>query len=198
MARGVRETQGSEVRARIMHSARLEILKNGTTGLRVAEVAAGAGSSITQIYRHFRDRDGLIARVLGDMYEETLEQTTRAYVDSLAGVDPITVDDLVAHLPSPSSPEVRANQELRNQTLAALVTNADLRARIEEVTQAHVDLWNSELDSIERRMAPGQRFDRRVFTIMISQTTHQYVSLMGDKAFSDDEYRRFVRDKLIA
>lgn len=51
----------------ILVSARREIERNGIVGLRVADVATGANVSLTQIYRYFGDRDGLLARVLGDI-----------------------------------------------------------------------------------------------------------------------------------
>ena len=46
----------------ILASARREIERAGILGLRVADVASGANSSITQIYRFFKNRDGLLAR----------------------------------------------------------------------------------------------------------------------------------------
>lgn len=53
----------SDSRTRILASARTEIERRGILGLRVADVARGAGTSITLIYRHFKDRDGLLAAV---------------------------------------------------------------------------------------------------------------------------------------
>jgi AcrR family transcriptional regulator len=55
---------------RILESARAELNEQRTLGLRVSEVAKNADTSITLIYRYFTDRDGLLARVLGDMYDE--------------------------------------------------------------------------------------------------------------------------------
>ncbi|MFN9954552.1 MAG: helix-turn-helix domain-containing protein, partial [bacterium] len=50
---------------RILRSAREQIAAKGILGLRVADVAAAAYSSVTQIYRYFGSREGLLARVLG-------------------------------------------------------------------------------------------------------------------------------------
>ena len=57
-------------KTRILESARTEILKNGIIGMRVSDVARGADTSITLIYRYFVDRNGVLARVLGDMYDD--------------------------------------------------------------------------------------------------------------------------------
>jgi AcrR family transcriptional regulator len=57
-------------KSRILESARVEILKNGIIGMRVSDVARGADTSITLIYRYFVDRNGVLARVLGDMYDD--------------------------------------------------------------------------------------------------------------------------------
>lgn len=51
-------------KSRILESARVEILKNGIIGMRVSDVARGADTSITLIYRYFVDRNGVLARFL--------------------------------------------------------------------------------------------------------------------------------------
>ena len=67
-----RHKDHGKVEQAIIESARREIELNGILGLRVADVAAGANYSLTQVYRYFGDRDGLLARVLGDLYEEII------------------------------------------------------------------------------------------------------------------------------
>lgn len=57
----------------LLQSARTEIEKHGVLGLRVLDVAAGAHCSVTQIYRYFGSRNGLIAHALGDLYQELLD-----------------------------------------------------------------------------------------------------------------------------
>ena len=71
-------TRVRQARESILRSARREIERNGILGLRVADVAEGANCSVTQIYRYFTNRDGLLAQVLGDIYEEL--QIGRAHV----------------------------------------------------------------------------------------------------------------------
>ena len=61
---------GAESRERILQATRVLIRRDGIIGLRVADVAKDAETSITLIYKYYRDRDGLLAQALGDMYEE--------------------------------------------------------------------------------------------------------------------------------
>lgn len=186
----------SETEAAILQSARHEIEKNGILGLRVAEVAANANCSITQIYRHFRDRDGLLARILGDIYEEALYQGYETFMARLKKLPVITIEDLVKMLPTPSQYAAMVNQELRLQILAASAKNAPLRLRLEEISQNHLPVWESGLDYIEQKMSPGEKFDRRMFTIMLLVQTMYYRTLLGDKGFNDEEYQQFLRDKM--
>lgn len=180
----------------ILRSARSEVEKNGILGLRVADVAAGANCSITQIYRYFGDRDGLLATVLGDVYDELIRVSFERYMDNLRSLDTITIDDLVNGLPTPSQLAAMTSQEIRIQILAVSVKNEQLRRRIENVTrEMHVE-WEKGLDYVDSRLAPGTRIDRRVFTIMILIQMMYYRTLLGDIGFSDEEYRQFLRDKL--
>lgn len=196
VARGTGSAKRQLVMTQIMTSARKEIEKNGILGLRVADVAAGANSSITQIYRYFGDRDGLLAQVLGDMYEEGLDVALKAYMAKIRKLDVITIDDLVMNLPTPSQYSMMKGQEIRLQILATSVMNPTLRERIEKASQDQIPEWHAGLDYVESRLAPGVRIDRRVFTIMLVVQTMYYRTILGDKGFTDDEYRQFLRDKL--
>lgn len=181
----------------ILRSARHEVETQGILGLRVAEVAAGANCSITQIYRYFGDRDGLLARVLGDHYEESIVSAYDAYMSRMRSLDVITVDDIVGSLPTPSSYATLKGQEMRLQILAVSVTNKQLRERIERISQSHIALWEEGLDFVQSRMEPGVTLDRRVFTIMLLVQNMYYRTLLGDKGFTDAEYQQFLRDTLI-
>ena len=162
----------------------------------MADVASGANSSITQIYRFFTNRDGLLARVLGDMYDEFTANAVTSYMARLEGIDPLTIDNLVAALPLQFTPQSMKVQELRLQILAASTTNEPLRLRLEECTQNLVSLWNEGLDEIESRMATGETFDRRVFVMMLALQNPYYRALFGEHSFTEDEYRQFLRDKM--
>lgn len=180
----------------ILESARREIERNGILGLRVADVAEGANCSITQIYRYFDNRDGLLARVLGDLYEEILTSASTSYRMAIQAREALTVADLVDALPNVVDGESTVGQRLRLQILAASVTNDPLRSRLEEITRSQARIWEEGLDEIERRLAPGETFDRRVFMIFIANFLPYYRHLLGEKGFSNEEFRRFLREKM--
>lgn len=183
------------VQSSILNSARAEVERHGILGLRVADVARGANCSITQIYRYFGDRDGLLAAVLGDVYEELVQTSFDKYMEYIRSLDVITVDDLVNTLPTPTQLAAMTSQEVRLQILAVSVKNSQLRTRIEDFSRAMLDQWNMGLDEIEAHLEPGVRLDRRIFTIMILVQTMYYRTLLGDVGFTDAEYQQFLRDK---
>ena len=188
------ESQSS--RDAILASARREIERVGILGLRVADVASGADSSITQIYRFFKNRDGLLARVLGDMYDEFTENAVSNYKDRIETINPLTIDALVDAIPYQLTPESMRIQELRLQILAASTTNEPLRQRLEVCSRNLLTLWNEGLDEIESRLAPGERLDRRVFIMVLALQNPYYRALIGEHGFTEDEYRRFLSDKM--
>ena len=183
-------------RAEILRSAREEIENKGILGLRVAEVAAGANCSLTQIYRYFGDRDGLLAQVLGDYYEEVLDYSYSQFMRRMKAIPQISIEDLIQNLPTPTQYAAMSRQEIRLQILAVAGKNPQLRQRLMEVTQRHADLWDEGLTYIEEHLEPGLEIDRRVFTIMLLLQTMYYRTLLGDKGFTDEEYRQFLRDML--
>ena len=183
-------------RESILRSARHEIERNGILGMRVADVAAGANCSITQIYRYFTDRDGLLAQVLGDIYEEIITGNGAAYRDTIFAHERLTVDIIIDALPRTFDSAVSVGTHLRLQILAASVTNEPLRRRLEEITQAERRRWEEGLDEVERRLAPGERFDRRMFSIFLVSVLPYYRTLMGPDGFTHDEFIAFFREKL--
>jgi AcrR family transcriptional regulator len=189
-------SRSSVSKADILRSAREQIEEKGVLGLRVAEVAKGANCSLTQIYRYFGDRDGLLAQVLGDIYEESLYDGYNKFMARVKKLPQITVEDLVQMLPTPSQYAVMVNQEVRLQILATSGMNSQLRHRIEASSQLHIDDWEAGLDYIEEHMAPGEVFDRRMFSIMLLVQTMYYRTLLGDRGFTDEEYQQFLRDKM--
>lgn len=117
-------------RERIIAAARFEVETKGILGLRVQDVAQNAKVSVPLIYKYFVDRDGLLAEVLGEMFEEfLLEQldSSEAYFDALESP---TVDDLLAVLALPQQDFRRPRRWQRVQILAASVEIPALRTRL--------------------------------------------------------------------
>ena len=179
-------------REAILSSARREIESKGILGLRVAEVAEGAHTSITQIYRYFTDRNGLLAQVLGDMHEEFHDRSIRLVVDALPHEGPLTVRMLAHALPSPTNAYSHRMHEHRMQIMAASVTNPGLKTRLTGVTESALTRWEEVLAGFQDRMAPGETFDPG-FVVMFFGLQNPYLwEIMGTKAFTEAEYRAFL------
>jgi AcrR family transcriptional regulator len=182
----------------ILTSARKEILSQGILGLRVADVASDANTSITQIYRFFRNRDGLLARVLGDIYDEQSKMSVEQYLARLPQGSGITINDLVSAVPVVMTVEQIRFHELRLQILATSIHNRELNDRLKICSQNLFEIWRTGLDEIQARMAPGEKFDERVFFMVFAQQNPYYRTLIDEKFFTPDEYREFLLEKLRA
>lgn len=190
---GQRQMERSQTnRSAILESARKEIETKGILGLRVAEVAQGAHTSITQIYRFFRDRDGLLAQVLGDMYEEFHARAVAMVIEAVPDGQPVTVEILARALPSPTNAFTHRMHEHRMQIMAASVTNPALKERLTLVTESVLARWEEVLAGFQSRMAQGERFDAE-FVVMFFGLQNPYLwEIMGSRAFSEAEYRSFL------
>lgn len=182
----------------ILDSARRELTKSGILGLRVAEVAEGAHCSITNIYRYFGDRDGLLARVLGDIYEELTHIGFESYMSLFEGRDNIFIDELARAIPLPKTAEAIKNQSFRLQILATSVENHQLRARLEDITRQRAADWISGARSLQSRMAAGEEFDERVFLIQLANHMPYYNYLLGDNGATQEQFQDYLADKLRA
>ncbi len=179
----------------ILRSARAEIEKNGILGLRVAEVAANAHYSVSIIYRYFGDRDGLIAQVLGDLYEEILDRTAQRLAASIPAEGPVTIDQIVALAPKPSDVEKNSDSRLRLQILAVAATNPVLEARMKDIAQARFKVMKDFAANLKSRLPEDQVFDERVMLIMIVNQLLYYNTLLGEHAVNDADYFAFLKDK---
>lgn len=188
----------SSASVEILRSAREELETSGILGLRVAVVAANSNSSITQIYRFFRNRDGLLARVLGDIYDEQTLLTVERYLSSLPSTGDLTIRDLVIAVQVELTPQAIKVQELRNQILATSVHNKELQERLKVCTEKLLNLWSVELDKLQERMAPGEKFDKRFFIMVFSQQNPYYRTLINDNFFTVEDYREFLCEKMRA
>lgn len=190
-----REESG-DPRELILRSARAEVEKNGILGLRVAEVAANAHYSVSIIYRYFSDRDGLLAQVLGDLYEEILDRAANRLATGLPASGPLTVDQIVSLAPMPSEADTNPDLKLRLQILAVAATNPELEARLKSIAQTRLQQMKAWSQAVKSRLPEGQIFDDRILFILIVNQLLYYNTLLGDDAVTDEEYLRFLKDKV--
>ena len=182
----------------ILESARQELARSGILGLRVAEVASGAHCSVTNIYRYFGDRDGLLARVLGDMYEELTLEAVHSYLALFEGRSDVTVRELATAIPLPTTDESIKLQVFRLQILAAATENPKLHQRLEDITKKRRALWFEGVALLRSRMAPGEEFDERVFYAMLANHAPYYNYLLGDMKMTEEQFHDFLTDKFRA
>ena len=180
---------------RILDSARHELARSGILGLRVAEVAQGAKCSITNIYRHFGDRDGLLARVLGDIMEEIVEATVEEFRTAIRSRSAMSIRDMVALLPFGPAFET-LNHKFRLQILAAATENSILDERLHIVFARRLDLWLKVLAEAQQRMAPNEHFDERMFLGFIFDFMPFASVYLGPRRMTQDEFRALLADKL--
>lgn len=124
----------------------------GILGLRVQDVAQNAKVSVPLIYKYFVDRDGLLAEVLGEMFEEfVLEQldASEAYMNALESP---TVDDLLAVLALPQQDFRRPRRWQRMQILAASMEIPALRTRLSLVQNILHERLVAFMDNAVRRI----------------------------------------------
>jgi len=182
----------------ILTSTHKVLLSQGILGLRVADVASDANCSITQIYRFFRNRDGLLARVLGDIYDDQSKMAVEQYVGRLPKDSALTINDLVSAVPIVMTGEQVKFHELRLQILAASIHNKELNDRLKVCTQNLYEMWKAGLGEIHLRMAPGENFDERVFFMVFAQQNMYYRTLIDETFFTPEEYKEFLIEKLRA
>jgi len=182
----------------ILTSTHKVLLSQGILGLRVADVASDANCSITQIYRFFRNRDGLLARVLGDIYDDQSKMAVEQYVGRLPKDSALTINDLVSAVPIVMTGEQVKFHELRLQILAASIHNKELNDRLKVCTQNLYEMWKAGLGEIHLRVAPGENFDERVFFMVFAQQNMYYRTLIDETFFTPEEYKEFLIEKLRA
>ncbi len=183
-------------KARILASARQEFEANGILGLRVADVAERADCAVSLIYRYFVDRDGLLAQLLGDLYDEGSQINLDRAAIILNSDEPLSIDDILNATTMPTSPDQLAFRAWRVQILAASTTNPALRARIEESTRNGRKVLEESIAGVKSRLPADTKFDDRVYTILLFNTFFIFNDLLGEDGVSDEDYRNLLRDLL--
>jgi AcrR family transcriptional regulator len=120
-------------RERILQATRARLKSDGILGLRVADIANDAETSITLIYKYYRDRDGLLAQVLGDMYDEFRLNFQHKVEGWLAITPSLTLEEFACLMPNPAE-ETKHARDFRLQVLATALENPELHERIKAVT----------------------------------------------------------------
>ena len=187
---------GIQSRERILQATRARIKHDGIIGLRVADVAIDAETSITLIYKYYRDRDGLLAQVLGDMYSEFRATFHNKIEDWLATKNSLTLEEFVGLLPNPEE-ETKHARDFRVQVLATALENPELHKNIKAETEK-MYRWMRDTIEANRHKLPveDQGFDIRFFTVIMFNMMFVYYDLVDEDKISANEYRAMLVNQI--
>lgn len=199
MSQAIGDAETSDTRQTILDSARQEIDEFGIIGLRLARVAERAHVSIPLVSRHFGGRDGLLAVVLGDWYDEFVKGY-RDVVDHWVESTPdLTLEQFGKLTPKPRSGYFKQAREFRLQVLATAVQNEALRSRISKTTSELYGWTKAVIAEFGRRFPEADRhFDERIFTMLLFNTMFVFTDLVPNAHIDDDEYAQFLIDLIRA
>ena len=115
---------------RIILAAHAIIDETGIIGLRMQDVADKADVSVPLIHKYFGDRNGLLAQVLGDKFEENDLARFQRFDDYFSALEKPTIRDLVVMFAFPLTDHSKLRRWTRMQILAASVEIPVLRERL--------------------------------------------------------------------
>ena len=183
----------------ILASARADIDQQGIIGLRLSAVAEKAHVSVPLLYKYFEDRDGLLAVVLGDWYEEFVFQY-RSMIDHwIDNAEQISLEQFAQLSPKPGAGAMQKDREFRLKVLATALENPQLHQRIRHLTnEAHA--WGeATMDRAIPKLPKGDRhFDRRFFSLLLFNTLFVFDDMLDTEPISDADYTAFLVDLIRA
>lgn len=184
--------QTSDSRERILQATRARLNSGGILGLRVADVAKDADTSITLIYKYYRDRDGLLAQALGDMYDEFRQRQMQRINTWLSQNETITLEQFASLTPNPAE-ETKPDRDFRLQMLATALENEELHARIKKATN-DVYEWTLKTMEVARKKLPveDQGFDGRFVSVIMFNMMFVFYDLLDNHKISASEYREML------
>jgi AcrR family transcriptional regulator len=177
----------------ILKCATAEIDAYGIIGLRLSSVAQKAQVSVPLIYKYFDDRDGLLAVVLGDWYEEFVFRYREMIDGWIDSASTITLEEFAQLSPKPQAGAMQKDREFRLQVLATALENPQLHRRIKAQTiDAHA--WSTRaIDRVIPKLPESDRhFDRRFFSLLLFNTMYVFYDLLDTERIDDEQYNSFL------
>jgi len=177
----------------ILKCANTEIDAYGIIGLRLSSVAEKAHVSVPLIYRYFEDRDGLLAVVLGDWYEEFVFRY-RSMIDGwIDSASTITLEEFAQLSPKPQAGAMQKDREFRLQVLTTALENPQLRHRVKAITIGAHAWGNAAVDRAIPKLPESDRhFDRKIFSLLLFNTMYVFYDLLDTERIDDEEYVAFL------
>ena len=185
------------VENRIIIAATNLIRKHGINKLRVAEVARDAGTTVAMIYRRFGDRDGLIDATVAHFYEVRMHAAVERAEKLLYSKRPITVDDILAAIPTPEYDGSEEIHQLLSRVPALALENRTFEIRIRELLAETIPVLESLMTQVVERLPEDQQFDPRIVTVFVMSQDWIINDLRGDRKVGNGEYREFVKNLML-
>ncbi len=186
-------------RQRIHQCTLAEIEHSGIVGLRVANIAEAAGVSVALIYKYYKDRDGLLAGVLGkeieDFYLADIN-AIRSLVENTQG--PVTIDVLLQALPMPEDQFRFKRRELRMQIYAASEDLPELKTAIGLAQKSINDATVSLINAVRQRSGTTNSISADVISFAVQAMGFGFVfnDVNPSTPLNNANYTAFMRDFL--
>ena len=181
---------------RLVTAAQCELIENGILGFRTQNVAQRANCSISLIYRHFEDRDGLIVHALGEMFAKLQHE----YVDGVnayfASLDVVRATDIAAVIPHLDENARSRNMQWRMLALAVSMENPTLRTLLESAIAEVMPKWTTTLSMIAAKVPVNESVDMRVFPMVLGMNLPYYNSLLGEFRVRDNDFKAYIGELL--
>jgi AcrR family transcriptional regulator len=191
----------STSRERIVAAATQEITRKGPLGLRIQDVASGAGVSVPLIYKYFTDRDGLLVATLGTMLEQRVNGFISQVEQFMASTPDLTLEDMVDVM---STQAAAASKEIRWLRLRALAAASEIPALRERLRtgQLAIDRRAEEFaENVRRRLGlSGTMTSRQLAFLMQAVSFSRVLDDLhdGEDALTEEDHRALVRALLRA
>ena len=186
-------------RQRIHQCTLAEIEHSGIVGLRVANIAEAAGVSVALIYKYYKDRDGLLAGVLGkeieDFYLADIN-AIRSLVENTQG--PVTIDVLLQALPMPEDQFRFKRRELRMQIYAASEELPELKTAIGLAQRSINDATVSLINAVRQRSGATNAISADAISFAVQAMGFSFAinDVNPSTPLNNANYTAFMRDFL--
>lgn len=185
----------AETRAIVLDAAVSWIEDNGSSSLKVSEIARGAGVSEVLIYRYFVDRQGLLTAALVELWERYMAHPIAAVREIIADLPTgALTPELLANLAvQPSSEKAQKSRWARLQVLAASPENPELTAMIKE-SQSRINSEHESLIALMRSKMPGTHLPSVRMMRMLNQNVMFgfVIEDLVEDPIADEELRDFL------
>jgi AcrR family transcriptional regulator len=185
-------------RERIHQCTLAEIEQSGIVGLRVANIAEAAEVSVALIYKYYKDRDGLLAAVLGKEIANFYLDDVRNIRNLVESNVTVTIDVLMQALPMPEEVERIKRRALRMQIFAASEELPELRKALGDAQKTIHDAVCDLMNDVRKRSGATNPISTDVisFAVQAMGFSFGFNDVIVDKPLNDANYSAFMRDFL--